>query len=85
MRPVCPSSQRVRSIDITGVIPLPPEISSSRSGRYAGRRKSPSAAESPRTIPTRARSARKRETSPSEWVLTVSSRDEVSWAELAGE
>ena len=48
----------VRNIDITGVIPLPPETNRIRSGRSVGRVKSPPTESRPRTMPGRALSHR---------------------------
>ena len=55
----------MRSIDITGVMPDPPEIIRTWSGTWSGSTNSPCACDRCTTWPGRARSIRYRETTPS--------------------
>jgi len=84
--PPCPSSRRVRSIDSTGVMPLPPLMSRILSGLRAGIRNTPSACDRLSTSPGWALACRYCDTRPCGCALTVSSmRPSARCCEHAGE
>ena len=72
-RPRNRSAVSVRNIDITGVMPLPPETNRMRRGRIAGSTKSPPTESRPTTMPGRAWSHRYVDTTPPSWRPIVSS------------